>query len=61
MRVYSQEDFQLVVNDNGSIKDAEEGCDFYVKEKTFTDSFLTPIYVIIHYKLINGQWVEQED
>lgn len=60
MKVYSQEDFEFVINNDGSIEDIKENDDYYVKERTLTNSFpFLKMNVVTHYKLINGEWVEQ--
>jgi len=61
MRLYSQEDFQLVVENDGSVKGIKEN-DYYVKEVIETNSFpsFLRMKVMTHYKLIDGEWVEQD-
>jgi len=62
MRTYSQEDFEAVVNDDGVIEGVKDNTDYYVKEKVLTNSFpFLRMNTITHYKLIDGEWVEQDN
>jgi len=61
MKIYPKEKFHFLNND-GSIKEPQENDDYFTRETKLTSSFpFLDMKVIVHYKLIGGEWVGQEN